>query len=131
MSKSFETEGTLKVIGGIQSFDSGFTKREFVVEVHDGKYPQMVKFECVKERTSLTNGMKLEDPVKVSFDIRGNEYNGKYYVNLQAWNLERLEDDARHVEPAAQESPQPTTEHVPTAPVAHAKAHATEDEIPF
>jgi hypothetical protein len=26
--------------------------------------------------------------VKVSFDIRGNEYNGKYYVNLSCWKLE-------------------------------------------
>jgi hypothetical protein len=26
--------------------------------------------------------------VMVSFNLRGNEYNGKYYVNLQAWKIE-------------------------------------------
>ena len=32
---------------------------------------------------------QIGDPVKVYFDIRGNEYKGKYYVNLNAWKLER------------------------------------------
>ena len=90
MSKSFELEGKIKVINDIQSFDSGFTKREFVVEVEDGKYPQMIKFECVREKTALTDGFAVDDPVKVTFDIRGNEYKGRYYVNLSAWKLEQL-----------------------------------------
>ncbi|MDF1825377.1 MAG: DUF3127 domain-containing protein [Verrucomicrobiales bacterium] len=89
MSKSFEIEGTVKVISEIQTFASGFSKREFVVEVEDGKYPQSIKFECVKERTSMTDGLSIGDSVKVNFDIRGNEYNGKYYVNLNAWKLEK------------------------------------------
>ena len=25
----------------------------------------------------------------MSFNVRGNEYNGKYYVNLQAWKLNK------------------------------------------
>ena len=57
MGKSFEIEGRLKVIYDVQTFNSGFTKREFVVEVEDGNYPQMIKFECVKDKTSLTDGL--------------------------------------------------------------------------
>ena len=90
MGKSFEIEGRLKVVNDIQTFNSGFTKREFVVEVEDGNYPQMIKFECVKEKTSLTDGMQIDDPVKVTFDIRGNEYKERFYVNLNAWKLESL-----------------------------------------
>ncbi|MEM7600260.1 MAG: DUF3127 domain-containing protein, partial [Verrucomicrobiota bacterium] len=89
MGKSFEIEGTVKVINEIQTFASGFSKREFVVEVEDGKYPQSIKFECVKDKTSLTDGLSVGDSVKVNFDIRGNEYNGKYYVNLNAWKVEK------------------------------------------
>ncbi len=89
MGKSFEIEGKLKVIYDIQTFNSGFTKREFVVEVEDGNYPQMIKFECVKDKTALTYGMQVDDPVKVTFDIRGNEYKERFYVNLNAWKLER------------------------------------------
>ena len=88
MSKSFEIEGKLKIIEDVQSFASGFTKREFVIEVEDGKYPQLIKFECLKEKTSLTDGYSVDDAVKVTFDIRGREYNGKYFVNLNAWKLE-------------------------------------------
>ncbi len=90
MGKSFEIEGRLKVVNDVQTFNSGFTKREFVVEVEDGNYPQMIKFECVKEKTSLTDGMQIDDPVKVTFDIRGNEYKERFYVNLNAWKLESL-----------------------------------------
>lgn len=89
MAKSFELEGVVKLIEDVQTFASGFSKREFVVEVEDGKFPQMVKFECLKDKTSLTDGFQPGDPIKVHFDIRGNEYNGRYYVNLNAWKLER------------------------------------------
>lgn len=89
MAQSFELEGTVKVIEEIQTFGSGFTKREFVVEVEDGKFPQSIKFECVKDKTALTDSFQVGDAVKVFFDIRGNEYKGKYYVNLNAWKLER------------------------------------------
>jgi len=89
MASSYEMEGVVKMIGDVQSFASGFTKREFVVEVEDGKYPQAIKFECLKDKTALTDGLSEGDPVKVSFDIRGNEYNGRYYVNLTAWKLEK------------------------------------------
>ena len=37
MGKSFEIEGRLKVVNDVQTFNSGFTKREFVVEVEDGE----------------------------------------------------------------------------------------------
>jgi hypothetical protein len=43
----------------------------------------------VKEKTALIDEFQIGDPVKVFFDIRGNEYKGKYYVNLNAWKLER------------------------------------------
>lgn len=89
MAQNFEMEGTVKVIEEIQSFASGFTKREFVIEIEDGKFPQSIKFECVKDKTALIDQFQIGDPVKVYFDIRGNEYKGKYYVNLNAWKLER------------------------------------------
>ena len=92
MAKGYELEGKILLINDIQTFNSGFTKREFVVETQDGNYPQQIKFECVKDRTSLTDGFSVGDPVVVNFDIRGNEYNGRYYVNLNAWKLDKAGD---------------------------------------
>jgi single-strand DNA-binding protein len=90
MANSFELIGSLKVIEDLQTFKSGFTKREFVIEVPDGKYPQMIKFECVRDKIELLNSLNVGDEVKVTFDIRGNEYNGRYYVNLNAWKIESI-----------------------------------------
>lgn len=89
MAKGFEIEGKIHAINDVQSFASGFSKREFVVEVEDGRFPQRIKFECVKDKTSLTDDCRVGDPVKVYFDIRGNEYNGRFFVNLNAWKLEK------------------------------------------
>jgi len=103
MAQTFELEGTLKQLFDVQTFASGFSKREFVVEVPDGKFPQMIKFECVKDKTAMLDTVSIGDTVKVSFDIRGSEYKERFYVNLNAWKLAKTggsgnnsgEDDQR------------------------------------
>ena len=85
----YEMEGTVKLIEETQTFTSGFSKREFVITTED-KYPQDVKFECTKEKIEALSALKAGDRVKVSFNIRGNEYKGRYFVNLQAWRIEAV-----------------------------------------
>lgn len=127
MSTTFEIEGTIKVIDEIQTFASGFTKREFVVEVEDGKFTQMIKFECLKDKTSLTDGFEVGDPVKVTFDIRGNEYKGRYFVNLNAWKIEKTGDPS-----AAAAAPEYGDEDAPPALDEPPPGYADEqDDIPF
>lgn len=101
MAKGFELEGKIHLINDVQSFASGFSKREFVVEVMDGKFPQHIKFECVKEKTALLEGCRVGEPVKVFFDIRGNEYNGKYFVNLSCWKIQAANGATGNSRPAA------------------------------
>lgn len=82
-------EGEIIAIDETIEFDSGFTKREFVIKTtDDGDYPQDIKFELVKDKTALVDKYKLGDKVTVHFNVRGREYNGKYYVNLVAWKLD-------------------------------------------
>ena len=83
----YEASGKIKLISDEQTFPSGFSKREFVVTTADSKYPQDLKFEVVKDKCSLLDNYKEGQEVQVNFDIRGNEYNGKYYVNLSCWKL--------------------------------------------
>ncbi|MES2982772.1 MAG: DUF3127 domain-containing protein [Verrucomicrobiota bacterium] len=83
----YEATGKIKVIYDTQSFPSGFSKREFVVTTADSKYPQDLKFEVVKDKCSILDNYKEGSDVVVNFDVRGNEYNGKYYVNLSCWKL--------------------------------------------
>lgn len=83
---SYEIEGNILEIYPEQQFASGFSKREFVVTTRD-KYPQPIKLEFTKERCAQLDDYQPGDPVKVSFNLRGNEYNNRYFVNLQAWKI--------------------------------------------
>lgn len=84
---AYEISGTIKVIFDTQTFPSGFSKREFVITTQD-KFPQDVKLECLKDKASMLDNLKEGQSVKVSFDINGREYNGRYFVNLSAWRVE-------------------------------------------
>lgn len=90
MSERYTVKGKIKLIGETQSFNSGFTKREFVVTDQDEKYPQDIKFEAIKDACGTLDAFGVGDEVEVSFNIRGNEYNGRHYVNLQAWKTVKV-----------------------------------------
>lgn len=90
------------------SFDSGFKKREFVITTDD-QYPQDVKLELTKsknaenDKTAVLDKYSIGDRVNVSFDVRGNEYKGRYYVNLVAWKIKPAEGSGSNDEPAPAE----------------------------
>ena len=86
----YELTGKIKVIFDTQTFPSGFTKREFVVTTGD-KYPQDIKLTLVKEKTELIEPFDEGDDITASFDLRGNEYKEKFYVDLNAWKIEKAE----------------------------------------
>jgi hypothetical protein len=83
----YELTGAVRLIHEPQTFASGFTKREFVVETEDGKYPQLIKLECVKDGVKHLDTIRVNDVVNVSFNIRGSEYKERHYVNLVAWKV--------------------------------------------
>jgi len=83
-------KGSIKIINDTQQVTDSFKKREFVITT-EGDYPQDVKFEATQDRVSILDGLSIGDTVDVSFNIRGNEYKEKYYVNLQAWKLDTVD----------------------------------------
>lgn len=99
---SYELNGTVKVILDTMTFNSGFTKREFVVTTKD-QYPQDIKLAFVKEKIALLDKVKPGQDVTVSFDLRGNEYKGRYFVDLQAWKMQA--GDESQAAPADDDGP--------------------------
>lgn len=83
----YEAIGKLKVKFDTQTFPSGFTKREFVITTGDDNYPQDIKFELIKDKCAWLDNFQEGQEVTVNFDIRGNEYKGRYYVNLNCWKI--------------------------------------------
>lgn len=84
---AYDLTGKIKIIQEAKTFDSGFTKREMVVIVEDGRYPQEINLEFVQDKVSLLDNLQVGQEVTVSFDIRGREYNGRYFNNLQGWKI--------------------------------------------
>ena len=103
---AYELTGKIKLIQEPKTFDSGFTKREMVVIVEDGKYPQEINIEFVQDKTALLDNLRPGEEVTVTFDIRGREYNGRYFNNLVGWKLEPADSGARGTD----EEPPPGTD---------------------
>ena len=104
----FEITGTVKKIFDEQTFGSGFNKREFVLTIESGRFPQDIKFECVKDKVALVAALKPGEKAKVFFDLRGREWKESYFVNLNAWKIESLGDTT--TAPAATEDGAPLPE---------------------
>lgn len=122
----YEFIGTVKKVGDVQTFPSGFSKRELVVTSEEERYPQDVCFEFLKEKGDLLDTVNEADRVKVTFDIGGREYNGRYFNSLKGWRLEKV-DGAGGAAPSAQ-----MADAVPPAPTMPQEiADVDEDNLPF
>ncbi len=88
---AYDATGTLLADMGTQQVSEKFRKREFVLEIQDGQYPQFVKFELAQDKCDLLNDFQVGTPVTVSFDLRGRSYdkNGQtmYFTTLSAWKI--------------------------------------------
>lgn len=123
---SYEASGTIKLIQDTQTFPSGFTKREFVITTEHDKYPQDLKFEVVKDRCSLLDEFEVGQKVQLNFDIRGNEYKDRYYVNLACWKIQAAEGGGASASAAGGDSSSPEP-----SPSDLRKEDDFDDDIPF
>lgn len=84
---SYKLTGNLHKIFDTEQVTETFKKREFVVQKTDGQYPEFIKFQLVQQRCDLLDSYNEGEDVTVDFDLRGREWQGKYFTNLQAWKI--------------------------------------------
>ena len=103
----YEFIGKVKVVGELQTFASGFTKRDLVVEEErDGKWPNVVAFSFKKENTAKLEGVEPGLRVKIGFAVDGRDWTDpktgkvRYFSDLTALRLERLDGEVSVPEPA-------------------------------
>lgn len=121
---SFEVEGKLHKKFDTENKTETFQARDFVLEVSDGNYPQLVKFQLVQDRCSLIDPYEEGEQLKVHFDLRGREWNGRYFTNLNAWRIEKVTDG-----PATVDTPPTEDGFFPT--VSDEPAEQADDDLPF
>jgi hypothetical protein len=81
-----------------QKISETFTKRELIIDTEE-KYPQRVKIEFINSGINNLIDKKEGQQVKVFFNVRGREWNEKYFVTLNGWRIELLADTSTEPEP--------------------------------
>ena len=126
---SFEIEGKLHHVGETEVKGESFRVREFVIETQE-QYPQFVKFQLTQDRCDLISQFEQGTVIKVYFDLRGREWQGRYFTNLNAWKIE-----AGQGEEAAPEDPFGDVQFSDSAPGGgqgdSLRAEDFESDLPF
>jgi hypothetical protein len=81
-------KGAIKLINPIKVISDKFSVREFVVTTPDAKYPQDILFQTVNDKMAVLESLGAGQQVEVSYNVRGREFNGRYYNTLDAWKIE-------------------------------------------
>lgn len=106
MAQFFDYTGVVEEVFPVQTFPSGFTKRDVIVgnDVDSpSKYPNPVKFSFKKDNCSLLDGVQKGQRVKVHFAIDGRRWEGQkgvqYFIDLTGIKLDVLNADGSSTEP--------------------------------
>ena len=91
---SFEIEGKVHKIFETESKTASFQAREFVIIISESNYTQHIKFQLTQDRCGIMDKYKEGEMIKVFFDLRGREWNEKYFTNLNAWRVEAANQEA-------------------------------------
>ena len=136
---ALEIEGTLAQKLPLQSGTSArgpWAKQEFILEYPDGNYTSRACFTAWgQEKVQDLAAYQVGDKVKVSFNLKSREYNGRWYNDLQIWKIAPA--TAQAAAPAGvqgapavpqaqdfQQAPAPTIEDMPADT-------GVEDDLPF
>lgn len=126
-----ELQGTVKKITDVQTFASGFQKREMVILTQE-QYPQPINIEFLQDKINLLDALKEGENVKVGINIRGREWvspqgETKYFNSITGWRVEKVFDNGTGAEPtqaSSQQSASPVSNDNPFA-------GDDDDDLPF
>ena len=99
---SFKIEGKIKSIGEVKNFDNGAKAIDYRVETNE-QYNNLYSFEMYKgaeHAEHVENFLKYNkvgDNVRVEWNVRTNEYNGRFFTSLSPWRVDKL-DQAQPVQ---------------------------------
>lgn len=134
---SFEITGKLIQVSPTQQVSERFKKREFVLEIAEeingNVYTNYAKMQLVQNKCEIIDNYKIGDPVKVSFNIKGNKWerdgNVNYITNLDAWRVEGASQSGQSTHAAS-----PAYTNMPaqgSAPANYNPSPESVDDLPF
>lgn len=125
----------LPLQSGIGRTGNSWQKQEFVVETIE-QYPKKVCANLWGDKLDMLDKVNVGDTVKVSFSLESREYNGKWYTDVKAWNIEIATDVP--VQPVPAQHTATVASTVPSAPAGMSAPaedtftdNAISDDLPF
>ena len=104
-------QGEVKEVGDLQTFSSGFQKRELViVEIDEkAKYPPTIPFVFKKDKVSLLDGIKVGDKVAIDYVFSSRAWEDpktgktRYFVSFDALKVKVTYSAPCGEQPASQD----------------------------
>ena len=134
---ALEIEGTLAQKLPVQSGNSArgpWAKQEFILEYPDGNFTAKACFTAWgQDKVQDLGKYQVGDKVKVSFNLKSREYNGRWYNDLQIWKIAPAGAQPVQPAPPAQPAPQaPAWAQAPAPTIEDMPADsAGEEDLPF
>ena len=126
---ALEIEGTLAQKLPVQSGNSArgpWAKQEFILEFPDGNFTAKACFTAWgQEKVQDLGKYQVGDKVKVSFNLKSREYNGRWYNDLQIWKIAPA-----GAQPAAPAQPAPQARSAAQAPAYPQAPAPTLEDMP-
>lgn len=128
-----EIEGKIIIVlpergGTSQRTGNAWKSQEFVIETHE-QYPRKCCFRVFGADRLAQFAIKEGEELRVSVDIDAHEYNGRWFNDISAWKVERIDATAQT---AGSVQPKTQAQSVqPKAPVAQQDSSDPADDLPF
>ncbi len=93
----YSISGKLKLKTPINKISAKFQKRDFVIEVIDGRSAQVIQLQLTQDNCLILDQFKENQFITVQFDIKGREWKSpsgeiKYFNTLEADSI--IEDES-------------------------------------
>lgn len=123
---NYTAEGELYKVFDAESKSGSFRTREFVIrqETNNPQYPEFIKFQLVQDRCDIVDVYAIGEDIRVHFNLKGREWQEKFFTNLQAWRIERTSQEVSRKPSEQKESPK-------NEPPAEGDWNAEVDPLPF
>ena len=111
-------------VSGTSQSGSQWRRQDFVIEEMTDRYPQSICLTAFNDKCDTLAKHAVGDIVKVIFDSKAREHNGRWFNSLNIW---AITDPAQQKQTSA--APQPAQQYgailQPAAPT------GTQDDLPF
>jgi hypothetical protein len=92
---SLVVKGKIEQLLSLQTGTSNrgeWKKQEFILET-DEQYPKKICFTLFNDKIGLLEGFNTGMEVEVSFNVESREYNGRWFHNVNAWKIDRANEE--------------------------------------